>query len=159
MPETPGHIRKARVADVEALHALMTGPAERGEILPRTRMDLYGFLRDYFVWVDDNDRIVGTAGLHICWEDLAEIRSLVVTEEWRRRGVGRRLVDACLDEAVMLGLNRIFVLTYRPDFFGRVGFEEVDKSTLPHKVWFDCVRCVKFPQCDEVAMITRPGDR
>ncbi len=153
MDNPPGALRKAKIQDVEPMHALLYEPGQRGEIIQRSRADLYASLRDFFVWISPQGRLVGVGGLHITWEDLAEVRSLVVAEEFRGRGIGRRLVDACLDEAVMLGLRRVFVLTYRPDFFGRLGFKEVDKSALPHKVWFDCVHCVKFPECDEVAMI------
>jgi len=153
MSKPPGNMRKAQIQDVEAIHALLFGPGERGEILPRTRMDLYGYLRDYFVWTEPEGKVIATVGLHIIWEDLAEIRSLVVAEDWRSRQIGRHLVEACLDEAIMLGLRQVFVLTYRPTFFAEQRFREVDKAVLPHKIWFDCVRCAKFPQCDEVAMI------
>lgn len=153
MEKPAGILRKARVQDVENMHALLTEPGRQGAILPRTRMDLYGYLRDFFVYTDEKDRLVGVAGLHICWDNLAEIRSVVVDPQCRGKGVGRYLIEACLDEAVMLGLNRVFILTYRPDFFGHFDFFEVDKSELPHKIWMDCVHCVNFPQCDEIAMI------
>lgn len=147
------NIRKARIQDVEAMHALMTDPGKSGEILPRTRMDLYGYLRDFFVITDENGGLIGVAGLHIAWQDLGEIRSLVVSDRHRHQGLGRRIVEACLDEAVMIGLKRVFVLTYRPGFFAQLDFREVDKNELPHKIWMDCVHCVHFPQCDEVAMV------
>jgi amino-acid N-acetyltransferase len=87
------------------------------------------------------------------WEDLAEIRSVAVAEEAGRKGLGTKLVTACLDEAHELGLKKVFCLTYKPNFFGKFGFRVVDKSELPHKVWRDCINCVKFPDCDEIAMI------
>jgi len=90
---------------------------------------------------------------HICWEDLAEVRSLIVQEEHRGRGLGSQLIDACLSEAISLGIYRIFALTYRVDFFRKHGFNVVDKATLPHKIWADCIKCVKFPECDEVAVL------
>jgi amino-acid N-acetyltransferase len=91
--------------------------------------------------------------MHICWEDLAEIRSLVVREEYQRQAIGTKLIEACLSEAISLGMYRIFALTYKPDFFRKFGFKVVDKALLPHKIWADCVRCVKFPDCDEIAVL------
>jgi amino-acid N-acetyltransferase len=111
-------------------------------------------MRDYFVYAQpEAEAIVGACALHICWENLAEIRSLCVEESQRRRGLGYDLVKACMDEAKDLGVERLFVLTYRNDFFGRFGFEGVEKTELPQKIWTDCVKCPKFPLCDEVAMI------
>ncbi len=159
MPKPPVAIRQARLKDVESIHEILSAPAQAGVILPLSRMDLYARLRDYFVCVEDESRVIGVGGLHICWADLAEIRSLVVTEDRRGRGVGRELVWACLDEARRLGVPRVFALTYRPDFFGLLGFKEVEKSSLPQKIWIDCVRCIKFPQCDEVAMIMDLDER
>jgi len=96
---------------------------------------------------------VGICALHICWDDLAEIRSLIVREESRNAGIGAKLVKACIQESKALGVNRVFALTYRPEFFERLGFKQVDKSVLPHKIWTDCLHCVKFPDCDEVALL------
>ena len=99
------------------------------------------------------DGIYGVCGLGICWEDLAEIRSLAVSEDAQDKGFGSRLVEVCLDEAKSLGLSRVFTLTYVPGFFKRFGFIEVEKVVLPHKVWADCLRCHKFPNCDETALM------
>lgn len=153
MPKPPGKLRKARVDDVGAVFELLRGPTQEGVILPRSRVDLYHELRDFFIWDGAGGGIVGVAALRIWWNDLAEIRSLVVSPSGRGKGVGQRLVDACLDEALMLGLNRVFVLTFRPDFFGRFGFEGVEKQSLPQKIYNDCVLCAKFPDCDEEAML------
>ncbi len=145
-------LRKAQIKDVKDIQKLLTHFASRGDMLSRSLSELYEALRDFYV-VEEEGRLLGTAALHIVWEDLAEVRSVAVAEEAGRKGIGTQVVEACLDEARGLGLKRVFCLTYKPDFFGRFGFRIVDKSELPHKVWGDCMKCVKFPDCDEIAMI------
>jgi amino-acid N-acetyltransferase len=146
-------LRKARISDVTAIHELVNSCAERGEMLPRSLAELYDNMRDYLVYVEgENGEVGGACALHICWENLAEIRSLCVVESLRRRGIGRDLVNACLDEARQFGIERLFVLTYRDSFFRGFGFDEVEKADLPQKIWTDCVKCAKFPRCDEIAM-------
>jgi len=145
-------IRKARISDVKDIQKLLTSFANRGEMLSRSLSELYEALRDFYIFEEDG-RVLGTSALHIVWEDLAEVRSVAVAEEAGRRGIGSQVVGACLEEGRALGLKRIFCLTYKPDFFAKFGFRVVDKSELPHKVWGDCIKCVKFPDCDEIAMI------
>jgi amino-acid N-acetyltransferase len=145
-------LRKAQIRDVKDIQKLLTFFAGRGDMLSRSLSELYEALRDFYVY-EEEGHLLGTAALHIVWEDLAEIRSVAVSEDAGRRGVGTRVVQACIDEAKELGLKRVFCLTYKPDFFGKFGFRTVDKSELPHKVWGDCMKCVKFPDCDEIAMI------
>jgi amino-acid N-acetyltransferase len=99
------------------------------------------------------NRIYGVCGLGICWEELAEIRSLAVSVDEQGKGFGSRLVMACLEEARSLGLSKVFALTYVPGFFVRFGFKEVEKLVLPHKIWADCLKCHKFPNCDETAVM------
>lgn len=145
-------LRKARIQDIKEIQKLLTFFANRGDMLSRSLSELYESVRDFYV-VDEGDRLLGTAALHIVWEDLAEVRSVAVAEDAGRRGIGSQVVQACIDEARGIGLKRVFCLTYKPDFFARFGFRIVDKSELPHKVWGDCMKCVKFPDCDEIAMI------
>jgi amino-acid N-acetyltransferase len=147
-------IRKAKIGDVKEIQQLVKLYSTRGNVLPRSLSDLYDHLRDFFVFVR-NREVLGVCALHICWDDLAEIRSLVVREEARNVGIGVRLVKACLEESKGLGVKRVFALTYEPEFFGKLGFEKVDKAVLPHKIWTDCLKCVKFPDCDEEAMVRK----
>jgi amino-acid N-acetyltransferase len=148
-------LRKAKVSDVKIIHRMINESAGKGEMLPRSLMALYSDLRDFFVYIDDNDgSIVGLCALHIFWENLAEVRSLYVDERHRRKGIGRKLVEACISEAITLDLMRIFTLTYQNDFFKCIGLLEVDRMSLPEKIWSDCFKCPKYPDyCDEVAMI------
>jgi amino-acid N-acetyltransferase len=145
-------IRKARVKDMKEIQKLVKAYSARGDILPRSLGDLYDHLRDFFVYAR-NREVMGICALNICWEDLAEIRTLVVRDEARKKGIGVKLVKACLEESGSLGIKRVFALTYQPDFFEKLGFKRVDKAALPHKVWADCLRCVKFPDCDETALV------
>ncbi|MBJ6751150.1 N-acetyltransferase [Geomonas anaerohicana] len=145
-------IRKARIGDVKDIQKLLTNFASRGEMLSRSLSELYEALRDFYVFEEDG-QLLGTSALHIVWEDLAEVRSVAVAESVGRRGIGSQVVGACIDEARSLGLKKLFCLTYKPDFFAKFGFKVADKSELPHKVWGDCIKCVKFPDCDEIAMI------
>jgi len=148
-------IRKAKVSDVKTIHRLINGSAQKGEMLPRSLMDLYDSLRDFYVFFDEEkEQIVGLCALHIFWENLAEVRSLYVADEYRRRGIGRALVEASVSEAITLDLMRIFTLTYRSEFFRSLDFRIVDRSILPEKIWSDCFKCPKYPDyCDEIAMI------
>jgi len=145
-------LRKAQIQDVKDIQKLLMHYANRGDMLSRSLSELYEALRDFYIFEEDG-QIVGAAALHIVWEDLAEIRSVAVAEATGRKGVGTEVVNACIAEAKTLGLKRLFCLTYKPDFFARFGFQIVDKSQLPHKVWGDCIKCAKFPDCDEIAMI------
>jgi amino-acid N-acetyltransferase len=146
---------KARINDIAQIHKLINYFADKGEMLPRALSELYENIRDFFV-VRDGERLVACAALHIFWSDLAEIRSVSVVEDMQDRGAGVLLIQACLEEAGSMGIKTIFCLTYRPDFFERCDFRQVDKMELPRKVWGECLRCPKFPDCDEVALIYEP---
>lgn len=145
-------VRKAVSKDTKAIYELIEYFARKGDMLHRPATEIYSYLRDFFVYEEEGG-IAGVCALHVCWEDMGEIRSLAVREEASGKGVGTFLVRACLDEARALGLKRVFVLTYRPAFFEKMGFKSIDKEILPHKIWSECVRCVKFPTCDENALM------
>ena len=145
-------VQRAAVADVRAIHALVNGFAQRGEMLPRTLAEIYEGLRDFSV-LCDGDAVIACGALHVMWEDLAEIRSLAVHEDRQGQGLGALLVRAHLREAKQLGLTTVFALTYRPAFFERLGFQQADVMTLPRKVWNECYRCPKFPTCNEIAVV------
>ena len=148
-------LRKAQIQDVRSVHQILSHYANQTLLLPRSLSELYDHLRDFYVIEDSEEKgsLLGVCGLNICWEGLGEIRALAVVEQNRKIGLGSRLVEACLSEATELGLSRVFVLTLIKGFFARFGFKEVEKSLLPHKIWADCVKCPKFPDCDEIAMI------
>ncbi|MCL5023834.1 MAG: N-acetyltransferase [Nitrospirae bacterium] len=151
-------IRKATIADIKPIHKLINEFAGKGEMIPRSLNDLYENMRDIFV-CEDGGELKGVCALHILWEDLAEIRSLSVKSDSRRAGIGKRLVTTCVREAENLGIRKVFALTYHPDFFKKIGFSEIDKSELPQKIWGDCLRCPKFPECDETAVIKVMGGK
>jgi amino-acid N-acetyltransferase len=134
------------------MHKLINDYARKGEMLARPLSELYEDIRDYFV-IREGDEVVACAALHVSWSDLAEVRSVAVADESKRKGLGGKLVDACLKEAEELGIKTVFCFTYQPDFFKRHKFVDIDKMELPRKVWTDCFRCPKFPNCDETALI------
>lgn len=144
-------IRPARMSDVKPIHSLLQQFASKGLLLGRSISSLYDSLRDFVVY--DDGGVQGACALHICWDNLAEIRSLAVTEDSHGRGIGRALVNACLDEAKSLEIGRVFTLTYQGGFFRKLRFAPIEKSELPHKIWSDCIQCPKFPDCDEEALI------
>ncbi|HOV79529.1 MAG TPA: N-acetyltransferase [Bacillota bacterium] len=144
--------RKAKITDVEQIHALITHYADKGLMLARPRSMLYENLREFTI-VEEENRVIGAGSLHIIWEDLSEIRALAVAPEYSGRGIGRGLVGMFIEEARELAIPCIFALTYQQNFFAKCGFRVVAKETLPQKVWKECVNCPKFPNCEEVAMI------
>ncbi len=148
-------IEKARISDVTQMHELINYFADKDEMLPRSLSEIYENIRDYFV-VRQGERIIACAALHVMWSDLAEIKSVAVAEGSQGQGIGDQLVEACLKEAKGLGMPTVFCLTYKPAFFERLGFSQLDKMELPRKVWGECYRCPKFPDCDEVALIYHP---
>jgi amino-acid N-acetyltransferase len=150
-------LRKATIGDVPHVHRLVNSLADKGDMLPRALSDIYENLRDYNV-IEDDGRVIACCALHICWENLAEVRSLAVEAPYQRRGLGRALVAQCLSEARGLGVSTLFALTLRPDFFESCGFRRVEVSALPRKVWGECFHCPKFPNCDEIALVYEVGE-
>ncbi len=143
------------MSDVKTIHNLLQQFADKGLLLGRSISSLYDQLRDFVVY--DLSGIRGVCALHICWDNLAEIRSLAVAEEHQGQGIGRQLVQSCLDEAWSLEIGRVFTLTYQADFFRKQQFTDIEKNDLPHKIWSDCLQCPKFPDCDEEALIRTVG--
>jgi amino-acid N-acetyltransferase len=145
-------IRKAIVGDVPSISETINVHAPKGIMLPRPISQIYDNVRDYHV-IEYNGEIIGCGALHVTWSDLAEIRALSIKEEYIGKGYGRRIVERLLDEAKELEVEKVFVLTYQDKFFGVMGFHEIDKAELPHKIWSECVNCIHFPNCDEIAML------
>ncbi len=145
-------VEKARINDVPQIHQLINYFADKDEMLARSLSEIYENIRDYFV-VRQGKRVIACAALHVSWADLAEVKSVAVAEDSQRQGIGARLIEACLKEAKRLGIPTVFCLTYQPAFFEKFNFGQIDKMELPRKVWTECYRCPKFPDCDEVALI------
>ncbi|HEM55274.1 MAG TPA: N-acetyltransferase [Thermodesulfobium narugense] len=147
-------IRKARIDDAKVIKALIESFAKQNLMLIRPLSDIYESIRDFCV-LEIDDKICGCGALHIFWEDIAEIRSLCVNSDYQKRGLGKEIVNFLIEEARQLKLKKVFALTYQVVFFKSLGFEILDKSHLPQKIWSECVKCPKFPDCDEVAMIRK----
>jgi len=145
-------VDRARVTDAPSMHQLISHFADKGEMLPRALSEIYEDIRDYFV-VRKGEKIIACAALHVTWVDLAELRSLAVAKREQNQRIGSLLVQACLEEAKALGIAKVFCLVRKTPFFERHGFRPIDKKELPQKVWAECYRCPKFPDCDEVALI------
>lgn len=145
-------LRKATIDDVEKIYKLIGDFAAKNVMLPRSLSELYENIRDFFVFTQ-NGQVVGCAALHIFWKDLAEIKSVAVVESCQHEGIGKKLVLVCKREALKLRIAKMFVLTYVPEFFEKCGFHRVEKETLPHKIWSECVKCHKFPDCGEIPLI------
>ncbi|MDB5084400.1 MAG: acetyltransferase [Bacilli bacterium] len=147
------HVRKAKMSDVAAMFTLISTFAQQGLLLPRSLQSLYEDLQLFSVVEADDGSVVGVAGLHILWSDLAEIRSLAIAPAYQGTGLGSQLVNHLIDKAYQLEIARVLALTYQVSFFKRIGFSIVTKESLPQKVWKDCVNCPKFATCDEVALL------
>ena len=140
------------VKDIPAIKSIIDTYAKQEMMLQRSLSELYEFTRSFYVY-EDNNEIIGCCALQVSWEDMAEVMSFAVKAEYRDKGIGTKLVNACLEEAKGLGVNNVFTLTYAVPFFEKQGFETIDKQMLPHKVWSGCIKCPKFPNCDEIAMM------
>jgi amino-acid N-acetyltransferase len=147
-------IESARVAHAPQIHRLISYWASRTPVLPKSLGQIYENLREFAVALEDG-QVVGAAALHIDWADLAEIRSVVVEDGRLGQGIGQGLIAHLEEEARHLGIERVFVLTDKPSWFGRLGFEPIDKAELPHKVWRDCIHCPIFTACTVVALAKR----
>lgn len=146
-------IRKAVIADTEQIHKLIASFSKKGAMLPRSLNYVYENIRDFWVALEDSE-IVGCCALHVVgWEGLAEVKSLSVNKDAQKSGIGKKLVKKCIVDAKKIGVTKVFALTYVPDFFLKSGFNIVEKETLPHKIWSDCIDCPFFPDCNEIAVI------
>ena len=145
-------IRRAVISDVKDIQELINFYAKSDQMLPRSLNELYENIRDFFVYEKDGN-IEGCVALHVTWEDLAEIKSLAVLESKQKQKIGSLLVEEALKDAKTLNVKRVFTLTYVPEFFKKFGFKKIEHAKLPHKIWSECIRCVKFPDCKEIALV------
>ena len=147
-------IRKANIKDANEIRKLVNSFASEGKMLPLSMNLVYERLRDFTV-IEKKGKIIGCGALRITWKNLGEIRSVAISKNFQKKGYGKKLIEILFKEAEELGLEKIFVLTYIPEFFEKFGFEKIAKSKLPHKIWLDCINCPKFPRCDEIAMMKK----
>lgn len=145
-------IRTATISDAKAIQHVVNAFASKGQMLQLSMNEIYEKIFEYFVY-EINGNIVGVCALHPTWSDIAEIRSLAVDARHQKSGIGRALVEKQLDRARNMGFERVFTMTYQEHFFSKVGFVVMSKEELPKKMWTDCLKCVKYPDCDETAML------
>ncbi|MDR0676167.1 MAG: N-acetyltransferase [Elusimicrobiota bacterium] len=146
-------IRKANLNDAKKIQKLINSYADNKVMLPRSLNHLYEHIREFMVYVDDNDEIKGCCAAHIFWNDLAEIKALAVDKDYLKKGAGKQLVEACIQDVKSLGIKKVFALTYVDKFFSKIGFNQINRDNLPQKIWQECIHCPKFPECDEIAVI------
>ncbi|GLU89000.1 amino-acid N-acetyltransferase [Agromyces sp. NBRC 114283] len=133
-------VRRARTSDVPRIIDVVEPFVSRRILLGKERVDLYGAIQEFRIAEDADGRVIGAGALHVIWEDLGEVRTLAVAEEWLGRGVGRALLDALERDARELGLSRLFCLTFEVGFFGRNGFEDMGEETVDPEVYAELVR-------------------
>lgn len=147
------NIRPAVLKDAYQIKNLINGQAKKGKMLPVSINQVFEHIRNFLVVIDSKDRILGCGALKIVWKDLGEIRSLAIKDSKQKKGCGSILVNTLIEEAKKIGIKKVFVLTWTPEFFEKFGFVRIEKTKLPHKIWIDCINCPKFPRCDEVPLL------
>lgn len=145
-------IRSAKVSDVKAIQGMIAHYAEKKEMLPRSLNDIYENIQEYVV-AEDKNKVIGCCALHVSWEDLAEIKALAIAQHYQHKGIGTNLVRTLHKRALQLGINKVFALTFKPKFFLNLGYTQISREALPHKIWGECVKCPLFPDCGEVPLI------
>ncbi len=149
----PIHYKKPTLHDIPAMQQLVAPEIESGVILPRSNDEIATNIRSYFIALD-GEKIIGFCALHIHSPKLAELRSMIVDQNYRGRNIGTMLVEKACEEGKRLGLQEVLALTYQQRFFERLGFVEIPKESIPeHKIWADCIKCKHFPVCNEVSLI------
>ncbi len=144
---------KAKLSDIPAMQVLVVFEVKEGVILNRSEDEMATNIRSY-VLAKDGEKLVGYAALHVHSKRLAEVRSLIVDEKYRAQKIGQRIVKFTLEEGKALGVEEVLVLTYLPSFFEKLGFNEINKEVIPeHKIWADCIKCIHFPVCNEIALV------
>ena len=127
-------IRPAQTGDVRAIRGMVDAYAPNGRLLSKATVTLYEDVQEFLV-ADAGDEVVGCGALHVMWEDLAEVRTLAVHPDYRRSGVGSKILSAQLERARNLGIKRVFCLTFETEFFGRHGFVEIEGAPVEHAVF------------------------
>ena len=145
---------KAKLSDIVAMQTLVSAEVKEGIILNRSEDEVATNIRSYVLAKDDGV-LVGYAALHVHSKRLAEIRSLIVDENYRGKGIGEKIVEFTLKEAKELEVEEdVLVLTYLPQFFEKLHFKEINKELIPeHKIWADCIKCIHFPVCNEISLV------
>lgn len=146
------NIRKAKIKDSIQIQKLINNYADQNKMLPRSISEIYENIRDFWVVEEDNN-IAGCVAFHVIWEDLGEVKSLAVSKQCTSKGIGKQLIEKCIEDAKQLEVKKVFALTYIPKYFENFGFKEIPKENLPHKIWSECIKCAKFPDCGEIAML------
>jgi N-acetylglutamate synthase and related acetyltransferases len=145
-------IRSAKVTDVKDMHKIVEYYADNKEMLHRSLNSIYENIQEYVV-VEEKGKIIACGALHVAWEDLAEVKALAVSEKYKGRGIGRKIVQKLQEHASDLGIGKVFALSFKPEFFIKLGYKVIPKETLPHKIWSECINCHLFPDCGEVPLL------
>ena len=144
-------VRNATVKDVDTIYSLISHNAQFDKMLFRSKVYIFDNLQMFSV-AEADGKVVGCCALQVIWSDLAELKSLAVDEKFQGKEIGKALVEQAVEQAKVIGVQKIFALTLVPKFFEKQGFTIVDKKTLPMKVWSDCAKCTKQENCDETAV-------
>jgi amino-acid N-acetyltransferase len=145
-------IRPAKVTDVKEIHKLIEYYANKKEMLHRSLNAIYEDIQE-FVVLEDGNGIIGCGALHVSWKNLAEVKSLAISEQYKKQGLGRGIVEKLQENAKKLDIQRVFALTFKPEFFKKLGYTIILKEILPHKIWNECINCYLFPDCGEIALL------
>ncbi|WP_413854294.1 N-acetyltransferase [Candidatus Ruminimicrobium bovinum] len=145
-------IRPAKVQDVKQIHKIVEFYADNKEMLHRSLNSIYENIQEYVV-AEHNKKIIACGALHVSWDDLAEVKALAVEKKYARKGIGRKIVTTLEKNAVELGIFTTFALSFKPEFFKKLGYEIISKEVLPQKIWSECINCHLFPDCGEIPLI------
>ena len=145
-------IRPAKVQDVKQIHRIVEFYADNKEMLHRSLNSIYENIQEYVV-AEYNKKIIGCGALHVSWDDLAEVKALAVEKKYARNGIGTKIVKTLEKNAVELGIFTTFALSFKPEFFKKLGYEVISKEVLPQKIWSECINCHLFPDCGEIPLI------
>jgi len=145
-------IREATVNDVDIIVELVNKYAKKGLMLSKTPYKVFTAIQNFFV-AEDKGKIVGCVALSVIWKDLCEVCSLAVLDDYKKKGIGKKLVQSCIEKAKKLKIPKVIALTYQDKFFEKLGFKFTDKDQFPRKFWRECLECPKLEQCDELAYV------